>query len=212
MAGSALQFAFSFSPTLVGNKNMGEQLHIYKCRTSPLAINEKGVNSMQVVTITGDVILMIIDNFTFVVAIEAPWDPTTEISRLISEHKYEEAFNIALQRSDVSIVSWLCSQVDLQRILLMVPLPLSQGVLLSLLQQIACDISKDTSRKFKWMTEVAVAINPADPMLSMHVRPIFEQVYQIVNHHRSLPTTSSADITSTRVVIHVLNSMLMACK
>lgn len=144
--------------------------------------------------------------------IEAPWDPTTEISRLISEHKYEEAFNIALQRSDVSIVSWLCSQVDLQRILLMVPLPLSQGVLLSLLQQIACDISKDTSRKFKWMTEVAVAINPADPMISMHVRPIFEQVYQIVNHYRSLPTTSSADITSNRVVIHVLNSMLMACK
>ncbi|PIA58371.1 hypothetical protein AQUCO_00500354v1 [Aquilegia coerulea] len=43
--------------------------------------------------------------------VEAPMDPTKELSRLISERKFEEAFTGALQRSDVSIVSWLCSQV-----------------------------------------------------------------------------------------------------
>ena len=43
--------------------------------------------------------------------IEAPMDPTKELSRLVSERKYDEAFTAALQRSDVSIVSWLCSQV-----------------------------------------------------------------------------------------------------
>ncbi|RZS05030.1 hypothetical protein BHM03_00035475 [Ensete ventricosum] len=43
--------------------------------------------------------------------VEAPLDPTKELSRLISERKYEEAFTMALQRSDVSIVSWLCTQV-----------------------------------------------------------------------------------------------------
>ncbi|KAL7217691.1 hypothetical protein ACSBR2_011017 [Camellia fascicularis] len=144
--------------------------------------------------------------------IEAPLDPTKELSRLISERKYEEAFTTALQRSDVSIVSWLCSQVDLQGILSMVPLPLSQGVLLSLLQQVACDISKDTTRKLGWMTDVAVVINPADPMIAVHVRPIFEQVYQILSHHRSLPTTSSTEISSIRLVMHVINSMLMTCK
>ncbi|PSS14302.1 Enhancer of mRNA-decapping protein [Actinidia chinensis var. chinensis] len=144
--------------------------------------------------------------------IEAPLDPTKELSRLISERKYEEAFTSALQRSDVFIVSWLCSQVDLQGILSMVPLPLSQGVLLSLLQQLACDIPKDTSRKLAWMTDVAVAINPADPMIAMHVRPIFEQVYQILNHHRSLPSSSGADLSSIRLFMHVINSMLMTCK
>lgn len=40
-----------------------------------------------------------------------PLDPTKELSRLVTEHKYEEAFTAALQRSDVGIVSWLCSQV-----------------------------------------------------------------------------------------------------
>lgn len=94
----------------------------------------------------------------------------------------------------------------------MVPLPLSQGVLLSLLQQLACDISKDPARKLAWMTDVAVALNPTDPMIAVHVRPIFEQVYQILNHHRSLPTASSTELSSIRVLMHVINSMLMSGK
>ncbi|CAH8301668.1 unnamed protein product [Eruca vesicaria subsp. sativa] len=136
-------------------------------------------------------------------------DPTTELSRLISERKYEESFTSALQRSDVSIVSWLCSQVDLRGLLAMNPLPLSQGVLLSLLQQLACDISKDTSRKLAWMTDVVAAINPSDQMVAVHGRPIFEQVYQIL-HHR--PNAPGSDASATRLIMHVINSMLMACK
>ncbi|GAV70580.1 WD40 domain-containing protein [Cephalotus follicularis] len=143
---------------------------------------------------------------------EAPSDPTKELSRLVAEHKYEEAFTGALHRSDVAIVSWLCSQVDLSRILAMVPLPLSQGVLLALLQQLACDINKETPKKVAWMTDVAVVINPADPMITMHVRPIFEQVYQILGHYRNLPTTSPMEVSSIRLLMHVINSVLMSCK
>ncbi|KAM3343231.1 enhancer of mRNA-decapping protein 4 isoform X1 [Capsicum galapagoense] len=144
--------------------------------------------------------------------LEAPADPTKELSRLLAERKYEEAFTAALQRSDVSIVSWLCLQVDLPVILSMNPLPLSQGVLLSLLQQVACDITKETTRKLSWMRDVLSAINPTDPMIAVHVRPIFEQVYQILNHHRSLPTTTPAEISSIRLLMYVINSMLMTCK
>ncbi|XP_010465159.1 PREDICTED: enhancer of mRNA-decapping protein 4 isoform X2 [Camelina sativa] len=141
--------------------------------------------------------------------VEAPMDPTAELSRLISERKYEESFTSALQRSDVSIVSWLCSQVDLRGLLAMNPLPLSQGVLLSLLQQLACDISKDTSRKLAWMTDVVAAINPSDQMIAVHARPIFEQVYQILHHHRNAP---GSDVSAIRLIMHVINSMLMGCK
>ncbi|KAI4320831.1 hypothetical protein MLD38_034276 [Melastoma candidum] len=139
-------------------------------------------------------------------------DPTKELLRLIMEFKYEEAFTTALQRSDVSIVSWLCTQVDLHRIVSMAPLPLSQGVLLSLLQQLSCDINNDTPRKLAWMTDISGTINTTDPVISMHVRPIFEQVYQILNHQRNLPTNSSAEVSSIRLLMHVINSMLMTCK
>lgn len=139
-------------------------------------------------------------------------DPTKELSRLISERKFEEAFTGALHRSDVSIVSWLCSQVDLAGILAIVPLPLSQGVLLSLLQQLSCDINKDKPRKLAWMTDVASVINPADPRIAAHVRPILDQVYQTLNHHRSLPTTSPSEASTIRLLMHVINSVLLSCK
>ncbi|KFK38666.1 hypothetical protein AALP_AA3G144200 [Arabis alpina] len=142
--------------------------------------------------------------------VEAPIDPTTELSRLIYEGKYEESFTSALQRSDVSIVSWLCSQVDLRGLLAMKPLPLSQGVLLSLLQQLACDIGKETSRKLAWMTDVLRAINPTDPMIAVHARPIFEQVYQILLHRSNAP--GSSDVAAIKFVMHVINSMIMSCK
>jgi hypothetical protein len=38
-------------------------------------------------------------------------DPMSELSKLISQCKYEEAFAAAFRISDVSIVYWLCSQV-----------------------------------------------------------------------------------------------------
>ncbi|EEE65572.1 hypothetical protein OsJ_21072 [Oryza sativa Japonica Group] len=144
--------------------------------------------------------------------VDAPLDPVKELSRLISERKFDEAFTMALQRSDVSIVSWLCSQVDLHELCRMNPIPLNQGVLLALFQQLACDIVNDTPRKLEWMTAVAVAISPTDPMIAVHVRPIFEQVYGVLNHQRSLPASSSSEATNIRLIMHVINSVLLTYK
>ncbi|KAJ7967878.1 enhancer of mRNA-decapping protein 4-like [Quillaja saponaria] len=143
---------------------------------------------------------------------EAHVDPTKELSTLIAEGKFEEAFAGALHRSDVSIVSWLCSQVDLQGILSVVPLSLSQGVLLSLLQQLSCDINTETPRKMVWMREVAAVVNPSDPMISGYVRPIFQQVYQVLDQQRNLLSTAPSEASSIRLLMHVINSILMSCK
>ncbi|KAG6756841.1 hypothetical protein POTOM_040284 [Populus tomentosa] len=144
--------------------------------------------------------------------VETQLDPTKELRRLISECKYDEAFTIALQRSDLAIVSWLCSQVDLQDIMSLSPLPLSQGVLLSLLQQLACDINNDTPRKLEWMTAVAAAILPTDQMVVLHAQPIVEQVVEIVNRARTSPAVTGAELASIRVLMHVINYLLVTCK
>lgn len=94
----------------------------------------------------------------------------------------------------------------------MVPLPLSQGVLLSLLQQLSCDINTDTPRKLQWMTDVAAAINPEDTRIAAHVRPILDQVYRTLSHHRSLPSNSPSEASTIRLLMHVINSVLMSCK
>jgi enhancer of mRNA-decapping protein 4 len=100
-------------------------------------------------------------------------------------------------------------QVDLRALCTMVPIPLSQGVLLALLQQLACDIANDTHQKANWMTDVAVTINPSDPTIAVHVRPIFEQVYKIVSNHRA---ASAPDAANLKLFIHVINSVLMGFK
>lgn len=94
----------------------------------------------------------------------------------------------------------------------MSPLPLSQGVLLSLLQQLACDINKDSVQKLEWMRDVAAAINPADQTMAVYVRPIFDQVYQIVLHRQNSPAITGAELSAIRVIMHVINYTLMTCK
>lgn len=103
-------------------------------------------------------------------------------------------------------------QVDLRLVLATVPPPLSQGVLLSLLQQLACDINNDPTVKLSWMTDVAGAINPSDPLIAVHSRPLFEQVYQVLNHQQSMPTLAGQEVMSIRLLMHVINSLLITCK
>ncbi|XP_058095672.1 varicose-related protein-like [Magnolia sinica] len=98
--------------------------------------------------------------------------------------------------------------IDLQAILSVLPLPLSQGVLLSLLQQLACDIGNNTSQKLDWMVDVVVAIDPVDPTIAAHGRPIFEQVHQILDHQRVLSTTTTAERSSIRLIMCAINSVL----
>jgi enhancer of mRNA-decapping protein 4 len=43
-------------------------------------------------------------------------DLTKKLLKLLSEQNFEKAFNVALQRCDISIVSWLCSQVNLSHL------------------------------------------------------------------------------------------------
>lgn len=89
------------------------------------------------------------------------------------------------------------------------PLPLSQGVLLSLLQQLACDINNDIPRKLEWMTAVAAAILPTDQMIALYARPIVEQVVEIVNRARTSPAVTGAELASIRVLMHVINYLLV---
>lgn len=70
------------------------------------------------------------------------------------------------------------------------PCPLSQMVLLSLVQQLAAGLEsssppagggsaaagKALGTQLAWIREAAMLINPRDPVLSQHFRPVLEQV------------------------------------
>ncbi|EPS72410.1 hypothetical protein M569_02332 [Genlisea aurea] len=196
----ALNSASSITQTLSGEILEGQR------KLLALAANSKSATSSLAAQLNNGPLVALHEK------LEVTLDPTKELTRLIGERKYDEAFTDALQRSDVGLVSWLCTQVDLAGILLMSPVPLSSGVLLSLLQQLGCDLSNDTPRKLMWMREIVSAMNPGDPVIVMHARPILEQVYHVLNHQRGVHSTAGAEQSNIRLIMHAINSILMTSK
>jgi hypothetical protein len=102
------------------------------------------------------------------------------------------------------------SQVDLQLILSIVPLLLSQGVLLTLLWQLARDISNNLPQKLAWTKVVANAIIPTDIGIAVNRNVILFEVYAILNHQNTLPAITSVELPIIRALMNAINSMLMA--
>jgi len=103
-------------------------------------------------------------------------------------------------------------QVDLQWILLIVPLSLSQGVLLHLLSQLPCNISNNLFPKLAWKRVVGNAIIPNDPAIVVLAQPNLFQVNNILNHQSILPTQGGVKLSNIHFLISVINSMTTTSK
>lgn len=58
--------------------------------------------------------------------------------------RHEDAFNQVLHIGEMDLLDWLCSQVDPSELCSREPVPLSQGVLLSLVSQLSTNLTKVT--------------------------------------------------------------------
>eukprot|EP00897_Mesotaenium_endlicherianum_P006821 jgi/Mesen1/6167/ME000317S05295 len=145
--------------------------------------------------------------------VEAALDPTRELSRLVAERRYEEAFTRALQLSDVAIVWWLCQQVEREPLFAGGPEALSQGVVLSLVHQLSYDLSVDKLPKLLWLRSGTLCLNPSHPHVAPHARPVLEQVYGAVHAELAHAKPDAGPLAGElRLLIHILNSLLTACK
>jgi enhancer of mRNA-decapping protein 4 len=141
-------------------------------------------------------------------SVQSTASPKEEILNLLRSGNLEQAFRKALSLQDLGILGWLCASVDAPSTLARTPTPLSQMVLLSLLQQLAHDLSQQTTSKLQWIREAALVINPQDPAISHQVKPVLQGVAN------SLTTTmqkmSPADASSCKLTIHVVRSQMVA--
>ncbi len=133
-------------------------------------------------------------------------DVRAELTSLLRAGKYEQSFSKALSLQDVATVGWLAAQADAATVLSREPCPLSQMVLLSLVQQLSADLTTTLSAKLAWIREAAMLINPHDPLLARHVWPVLEGV------HAALTAASARltgpDASSCRLAQHVVHSQL----
>lgn len=67
----------------------------------------------------------------------------------MKKHQFEEAFNIALSTENLQLVLFLCQEIPPEDLFDISPCPLSQPVLLSLIQQLSVDLIDSLEIKIK---------------------------------------------------------------
>ena len=142
--------------------------------------------------------------------LEATMDPTIELGRLVDEGKYEEAFQKALGMSSVDTVTWMCGRCEPVRdeIFGAVPVPLSQTVLLSLMQQLSSDLDDEPSLKLQWIQAACLAMDPSDQSLAQALPVILGAVFDSLTETAQAPDTPAGVRGDLRLVLHVVNSLL----
>ena len=73
-----------------------------------------------------------------------------EMTRLVGDQRFNSAFELALSTSDLKLVMYLCGQVNADFVFEKTPCPLSQPVLLSLIQQLSVELQDQLELKIKW--------------------------------------------------------------
>eukprot|EP00741_Cyanophora_paradoxa_P006758 tig00001038_g6536.t1 len=142
--------------------------------------------------------------------------PRETIARLAREERFEAAFNAALSAGDVELVAWLCALVPVDRVFAPGAPPLSQAVLVTLIQHLGFDLSRDTAAKLRWIQASCLALNPARQ--EAVVREVVPRVLGQLHAHLQAVQRSyvaapgdlsaASTVSQLRMVTHLVHSLL----
>jgi len=109
------------------------------------------------------------------------------IGTLLSEGKFNDAFLVALNANNLTVVVGTCEMVNIQ-ILNQVPCPLSQEVLLSLIQQLGRNLESNTDTKVNFLTEAVTTLDPEYQPTQRHIPTVMASVRnQLTNYLHNNP-------------------------
>ncbi|XP_078367719.1 enhancer of mRNA-decapping protein 4-like isoform X2 [Oculina patagonica] len=101
-----------------------------------------------------------------------------QVSRLLESGQFGQAFQEALTAADLTVVMYVCENVDAETIFSQSPCPLSQPVLLSLIQQLSVDLTINTELKHKYIEEALMALDTRDEVTREHMPGVLEGLCQ----------------------------------
>ncbi|KAM9288888.1 enhancer of mRNA-decapping protein 4 isoform 2-T2 [Morus bassanus] len=102
----------------------------------------------------------------------------THILQLLQQGHLNQAFQQALTAADLNLVLYVCETVDTQQVFGQHPCPLSQPVLLSLIQQLSSDLGTRTELKLNYLEEAVMHLDHSDPITRDHMGSVMSQVRQ----------------------------------
>ncbi|XP_067905643.1 enhancer of mRNA-decapping protein 4 [Heterodontus francisci] len=100
------------------------------------------------------------------------------ILQLLQQGQLNQAFQQALTAADLNLVLYVCETVDSQLVFGQHPCPLSQPVLLSLIQQLSTDLNSRTELKLSYLEDAVMNLDHTDPVARDHMGSVLNQVKQ----------------------------------
>uniref|UniRef100_H3BA96 Enhancer of mRNA-decapping protein 4 n=1 Tax=Latimeria chalumnae TaxID=7897 RepID=H3BA96_LATCH len=102
----------------------------------------------------------------------------TNILQLLQQGQLNQAFQQALTAADLNLVLYVCETVDPQQVFGQHPCPLTQPVLLSLIQQLSSDMGTRTELKLSYLEDAVMNLDHGDPITRDHMGSVLNQVRQ----------------------------------
>lgn len=145
-----------------------------------------------------------------------PPRPTFEMQQhailnLLHQGKLNAAFQNALTASDLALVMYVCETVDPGVVFGTVPCPLHQPILLSLIQQLSCDLGRHTSTKMKYLQEAVMNLDSSHQVTQEHMHGVLEALVKNLETHVATLVASPTDAANTGV-IKQMKMLAMAAK
>merc|ERR1712106_1203514 len=100
------------------------------------------------------------------------------IQSLIQGGRLNDAFQTALSSNDLTLVVFTCELLNTTRVFNSATCPLSQSVLLSLIQQLSVGLGEKTEVKHSYLHEALVNLDPENPTTKMHIKTVLGQLEQ----------------------------------
>ncbi|XP_037866623.1 enhancer of mRNA-decapping protein 4 isoform X3 [Bombyx mori] len=104
----------------------------------------------------------------------------SQVQNMISSGDVNGAFQLALSASDLSLVVTACRSAE-PSLVFGPPCQLKQHVLLSLVQQLAADMSKDTQLKHRYLEEAVMNLDTSSPVTREHLPGVVAELQQQVS-------------------------------
>ena len=138
-------------------------------------------------------------------------DPAAQVKSLLAAGDYEGAFYHALNSTSLDLLVTACRSVNPAVVLSNGTCQLSQGVLLSLMHQLASDLNSETELKLDWLAEVVPCCNPGDPVTAPHMKGVLQGVIEALKQLVGGRPTGDPVGRQAKLVLHLVNSVFHRC-
>ncbi|KAM7396214.1 hypothetical protein PAMP_019271 [Pampus punctatissimus] len=98
------------------------------------------------------------------------------ILQLLQQGQLNQAFQQALSATDLNLVLYVCETIDSQQVFGQHPCPLSQPVLLSLIQQLSSNLSTRSELKISYLEDAVMNLDHNDRLTRDHMASMLTQV------------------------------------